>query len=554
MRLPFPIPFFPSTNKLKDSFMNKIIQYQNWAVLGFVAVGLFFLMGFIFNPSHCFATMGQSATLSKDQKRQLVEEGVTLYKEGKIVDARKTLEEAKLVFPENFAVPYFLGLIYLKEENYAGAISEWRRYVALNPDSKETLIIRKSLTLLLREEAKNYARMAVANEASLTIDQVAENTVAVTAFKNVGSDRLGPLGKGLAAILIHDLSQVPDLKVIERVKVQILLEEINLGTSGIVDPDTAPQVGRLLKAGYMTSGSLADTQMETLYIASAVINMHQDQAVRTQEAQGPMEKFYRLEKELACQIIQGVGKNCDNVPKKFKKIHTKSMPALIAYSWGLDYIDKQQYDQARDEFQKAIEADPDFELAKSALLAVPLAHMSLASLSNTISLSTTTSVSPAAAGSAVAAGSGVGSGTVVAGAGAGLLATVGGALVLNDTEDDKNDDPIRNLSGQWQGTWQDTQGRSGTISMSLSQQNDHLSGQVLISNSPCLSTGTVSGSISGDHVSLTIQSGTDSATMDTELTTDNTYMNGELAYTSGECEGDTTDVDARLTASAVVHW
>ena len=37
----------------------------------------------------------------------------------------------------------------------------------------------------------------------------------MTSFNNLGSEDLGPLGKGMAAMLITDLSQVPDLRVVE---------------------------------------------------------------------------------------------------------------------------------------------------------------------------------------------------------------------------------------------------------------------------------------------------------------------------------------------------
>ena len=73
----------------------------------------------------------------------------------------------------------------------------------MEPEIEDSLKIRKHLTLLIREEAVEYAKQAVANEAALLSGPVADNTVAVTAFKNLGSENLGTLGKGMAAMLIH---------------------------------------------------------------------------------------------------------------------------------------------------------------------------------------------------------------------------------------------------------------------------------------------------------------------------------------------------------------
>ena len=45
-------------------------------------------------------------------------------------------------------------------------------------------------------------------------------------YRNLGSSELGPLQKGLTALLINDISQVKDLKVVERDLLQALLEEL----------------------------------------------------------------------------------------------------------------------------------------------------------------------------------------------------------------------------------------------------------------------------------------------------------------------------------------
>jgi tetratricopeptide (TPR) repeat protein len=165
----------------------------------------------------------ETVKLSEKEKKKLVEQGVAQYKEGERDQAKNTLEQAKAAFPSNYAVPYYLGLIYLEEGRRSDAIAEWQQYVLMDPKSEDSMKIRKYLTLLIREEAVEYAKQAVANEAALLRSPVADNTVAVTTFENLGSENLEPLGKGMAAMLIHDLSQVPDLQVVERVKLQALL-------------------------------------------------------------------------------------------------------------------------------------------------------------------------------------------------------------------------------------------------------------------------------------------------------------------------------------------
>jgi tetratricopeptide (TPR) repeat protein len=362
--------------------------------------------------------------MSAREKQDLVGQGVEQYKQGKHDQAQKNLEQARTVYPENYAAPYYLGLIYLEQGKRSAAIAQWRQYVRMDPKSENALRIRKNLTLLLREEARDSARLAVANEAALIRSPAAENTVAISAFNNLGSDTIKPLGKGMAALLIHDISQFPDLQVVERVRLQALLKEMKLGTSGLVAADTAPRVGKLLKARHVTSGSLADLEKESLQIASALVDADQAARVRSQEAQGQLKKFYELEKDIACQIVKDLGRSCDDAPPAFYKTHTKSLAALLAFSVGLNYLDEDNYDQARASFQSAVEEDPSFELAQQSLLDTPVPGMQfggtgMGTTEEMIAMADARGLSAKAAGTAIAGGSGA------AGGGVGVLPAVG---------------------------------------------------------------------------------------------------------------------------------
>jgi tetratricopeptide (TPR) repeat protein len=385
----------------------------------------------------------ETVKLSKKEKKKLVEQGVDQYKKGERAQAKKTLEQAKAVFPANYAVPYYLGLIYLEEGQRSAAIAEWQQYVLMDTKSENSLKIRKHLTLLLREEAKESAKQALANEASLLQGPADENTVAISAFKNLGSENLGPLGKGMAALLIHDLSQVPDLQVVERVKLQALLQEMNLGTSGLVDPKTAPKLGKLLKARHVTTGNLADIEEENMQIASALVDAEQMESINTQEAQGALKKFYDLEKEIACEIIEDLGRDCNKMPGAFGKIHTKSLAALTAFGVGLNYLDQENYDDAREAFQKALDEDPKFDLAEQALMDTPVAAMLLMGTSETISGLSASGFSSAAAGSAVVGGVGIGTTAAVVAAiagGAAAAASGGGGSSGGSSSGDTGSD------------------------------------------------------------------------------------------------------------------
>jgi TolB-like protein len=64
------------------------------------------------------------------------------------------------------------------------------------------------------------------------------------------------MAKGLAAMIIADLSKVPGLKVLEREKVQLLLNEMpSSATAGLADTAKAVRSGRLMRAEKVIVGN-----------------------------------------------------------------------------------------------------------------------------------------------------------------------------------------------------------------------------------------------------------------------------------------------------------
>lgn len=524
--------------------------------------------GFVFSTTGFCAPSSKPEVqeLSVREKEQLVQTAVAHYEQKEITKAKEGLEKASAVFPENYAVPYYLGLIYLEQGHRQRAIAQWQQYVKLDPQSENSLIIRKNITILLREQAQAFAKQAVAREAKLADGQAEDNTIAVASFNNLGSENLGPLGKGMASMLISDLSKVSDLKVVDRIKLQALLEEMALGTSGLVDMNTAPKVGKLLKAKHVTSGTLADIEKENLVIASAVVDTNKNASVGAQEAKGGLRTFYDMEKQIACQIIEDLGRDCKAVPAGFNKVHTRSMPALVAYSWGLDHFDKGNYDQARESFQKAIDEDPQFDLAIAALLATPPSSMAAMDKSQMISNASSSGASSAAAGTAVAgttaaamASSSMGispttaiiGGVVLVGGGVAMAGGGGGG----GGETGPQPAATLSLTGDWKGSWD----ADSEATFSLTQTGGGVSGMVsLTGDTSCLTTGPINGTVTGDSVNLVIQSGAETIALAATLNSTAKTLVGTLNYQASAttaCIGRTGNFSVTLTTGgADIEW
>jgi TolB-like protein len=103
------------------------------------------------------------------------------------------------------------------------------------------------------------AALALALVAPAILAAQAKPVVAVLYFENnsIGKDRADydGVGKGMAEFLIHELLQNPNVRVVERERIQALLVEQNLTKAGSIDPQTAIRLGKIVGAQYMVYGT-----------------------------------------------------------------------------------------------------------------------------------------------------------------------------------------------------------------------------------------------------------------------------------------------------------
>lgn len=109
----------------------------------------------------------------------------------------------------------------------------------------------------------------------------AKPVVAVLYFENnsIGKDRadFDGIGKGIAEILITDMAANPNLKIVERDRVQALLTEQNLTKEKVIDPQTAIRLGKIIGAQYLITGGFMSDGRGTYTLTSRVINVETSQ-------------------------------------------------------------------------------------------------------------------------------------------------------------------------------------------------------------------------------------------------------------------------------------
>ncbi len=313
----------------------------------------------------------QALTANPDNCLARAKLGFALLKTGKIDPAIEEFQKVLVLRPgEPFATLY-LGMAYASKEQIDKAIEVWKGYNNPGQPLLEAEI-KRQLTLVQIAHSHNLAQQAMAQEAALGARPPEANTVAVCYFKDLTADKsLTAFQKGLAAMVIADLAKVKSFKVIERVQLQALLAEMRLGQTGIVDPATAPRVGRLLGAEKLMVGSLAKGSIQA---AMTVASATRASVLGTTQISVPTEQFYMLPAGMIKAMADIAGVQLSSREMAAIGIaHTKNLKAFTYYGQALDALDAGNYQAARDFFALAIKEDPQFWLASEGLQGCPSA-------------------------------------------------------------------------------------------------------------------------------------------------------------------------------------
>jgi len=295
--------------------------------------------------------------------------GFAFLKTGDIDRAVRQFERVLESEPDNPYALLYLGIAFVNQERFGEAIETWKRYRDRNHPRLEAEI-RRQLTLLLIAESQRRAEKALAEEEKLKAAVPPENTVAVCYYADRTPGRtLQAFQKGLAAMVMTDLSKIKSLQVVERMRLQALLEEMQMGRTGIVDTATAPRVGRLLGARHIIVGSLTKGSIR---VTTSLSSTETGRVEGTSQVRVSEEHFYDLPKIIVTDTAKILGiELTDEEKAAIGRPHTTSYDAMVFFGRALEAMDAGNWKNARDLFARALAEDPNFKLAGEAADACP---------------------------------------------------------------------------------------------------------------------------------------------------------------------------------------
>src|SRR2546428_220665 len=202
--------------------------------------------------------------------------------------------------------------------------------------------------------------------------QDARPGIAVFPFVNSGSfgqdkENFDALERGLAAMLISELSANPQARLVDREQVQRLIEEQNLGTSGRVDAQTAARIGKLVGAKYVITGQFIDFYGD-FRIDARLVNVETSEIVKVEADKMQRDHLFDLIRTVAARLMKDT--NLPPLPRQASDQRTnRQIPteALTFYSHALLFQDRGQKDKAAEMYQRALAVFPEYTEAQQGL-------------------------------------------------------------------------------------------------------------------------------------------------------------------------------------------
>lgn len=194
-----------------------------------------------------------------------------------------------------------------------------------------------------------------------------KRVIAISYFDNTtANSKYNALSKGIADMLITDLSKISDLEIVEREKLEQLLKEIKLGKSKYFDQSTAQRLGKGLGAASILTGAFYIMD-ETLRIDARLINVETGKIIAAEEVTGSKRDFFSLHKQLVSLLTKAFKIKTSQNSSLINYDNKIELKAVLNYSNALSYSDNGLEESATKVLENTLKDHPEFLFAKTKL-------------------------------------------------------------------------------------------------------------------------------------------------------------------------------------------
>jgi tetratricopeptide (TPR) repeat protein len=283
--------------------------------------------------------------------------------------ARYYLGEALDIKPDDPELIFYKGLNLEYYNESDRAESYYAKYKDVPEDSPFREMLEGRYLWLKRQNNYSDVKAIIHNEENLSYNGVSDSTMAVFPLIYLGTNKkYAPLSRGFSEMVSIDLAKLKDIKVLERVRIQAVLDELKMAQSSQIDQSTAPRVGKILKAGTIVSGDYDVTNDGEFKIDLGSWEVETSSRKSWVNKSGSINDFFVLQKQVVFAFLEKNGFQLTQEQKeRIAYIPTQNLEAFLAYSKGLMQEDAGNYQQAEGFFNQATKLDPNFRDAGNKL-------------------------------------------------------------------------------------------------------------------------------------------------------------------------------------------
>ena len=195
---------------------------------------------------------------------------------------------------------------------------------------------------------------------TIAVGDFENNSVYTKKYKNYDFDLFRP---ALVHSIITDLSSSTGLKIVDRQRTEKIIEETQLVSTGMVDPQQAVRAGKLLGAHCFVFGQYMILDKKQVRIDMRVVHTATGEIIVakqiTGEFRGKPEKFLDIEKELVMIVAGAVDQVTGKVSGQKSNYQATAAAHFIAK--GEDINDRDNYSEAHFLIGQAVEHEENMD-------------------------------------------------------------------------------------------------------------------------------------------------------------------------------------------------
>lgn len=279
---------------------------------------------------------------------------------GEILQAYDALRRAERLDPDHDQTYFAIALLEEALGNQAEALARYQDA----PRSSMYFEPMQARAAWLEKDVAEADIAVILEDSDTARSPPLQEAVAVFPFTYTGRDpRDRPLARGLSELLASDLAATGRIRIVDGLRVQTLLDQLDLDPA-MIDSPQAQQLGRLLRTSHSVQGTLG-VQYDAVTLEASLIPSGREPSPEPSMEKGTLQDLFRLEKHLALELVGRLGIQLSSPERTrlLNRIPTENLEAFFFFSRGLLAEDEGLYSEAAALYSEATARDPGFAAA-----------------------------------------------------------------------------------------------------------------------------------------------------------------------------------------------